>query len=57
MIVLGIETSCDETAVAIIREGKVLSNKISSSVHLHANYGGVIPEIASRYHTEYIYSV
>ena len=57
MIVLGIETSCDETAIAIIKDGKVYSSKISSSVHLHANYGGVIPEIASRYHTEYISSV
>lgn len=57
MVTLGIETSCDETAVAIVEGGKVLSSEISSSVHLHSCYGGVVPEIASRFHTEYIYSV
>ncbi len=57
MITLGIETSCDETAASIVENGNVLSNEISSSVHLHAEYGGVVPEIASRFHTEYIYSV
>ncbi|MBF0252498.1 MAG: tRNA (adenosine(37)-N6)-threonylcarbamoyltransferase complex transferase subunit TsaD [Candidatus Omnitrophica bacterium] len=57
MLTLGIETSCDETAVSIVKDSKVLSNEISSSVHLHSEYGGVIPEIASRYHTEFIYDV
>ncbi len=57
MITLGIETSCDETSCSIVDEGKVLSNEISSSVHLHSVYGGVVPEIASRYHVEYISSV
>ena len=57
MITLGIETSCDETAVAIVEDGKILSNEVSSSVDLHSSYGGVVPEIASRYHTEYIFSV
>jgi len=57
MITLGVETSCDETAVAVAEDGKVLSSEVSSSVHLHAKYGGVIPEIASRYHVEYISSV
>ena len=57
MITLGIETSCDETAAALVEDGKVLSSEVSSSVHLHSCYGGVVPEIASRYHTEYIYSV
>lgn len=57
MLVLGVETSCDETAVSVVKGAKVLSNAVSSSVHLHAKYGGVIPEIASRFHTEYIYSV
>lgn len=57
MVTLGIETSCDETAVALVEDGIVLSNEVSSSVHLHADYGGVVPEIASRYHTEYIFSV
>ncbi len=51
MIVLGIESSCDETAFAIIKDGrKVLSSKISSQSEQHALYGGVIPEIAAREH-------
>ncbi len=57
MITLGIETSCDETAAAIIEDGVMRSSEVSSSVHLHAEYGGVVPEIASRHHTEYMYSV
>lgn len=54
MITLGIETSCDETSCAIIDDSRLLSNKVSSSVHLHSKYGGVVPEIASRCHIEYI---
>jgi N6-L-threonylcarbamoyladenine synthase len=54
MITLGIETSCDETACAVLQNGKILSNIVSSSVPLHEKYGGVIPEIASRFHIEYI---
>ena len=57
MITLGIETSCDETAASIVRNGRVLSNVVSSSVPLHEKYGGVIPEIASRFHIEYINKV
>ena len=57
MKTLGIETSCDETAVAVVEDARVLSSEVSSSVHLHSDYGGVVPEIASRFHTEYIYSV
>jgi N6-L-threonylcarbamoyladenine synthase len=57
MITLGIETSCDETAVAVIEDGKLLSSEVSSSVELHSAYGGVVPEIASRFHAEYIYPV
>ncbi|MEA3489111.1 MAG: tRNA (adenosine(37)-N6)-threonylcarbamoyltransferase complex transferase subunit TsaD [Candidatus Omnitrophota bacterium] len=57
MITLGIETSCDETAVALVEESRVLSSEVSSSVHLHSRYGGVVPEIASRFHVEYIYPV
>jgi len=56
MIILGIETSCDETAASIVEDSRVLSSEISSSVHLHSQYGGVVPEIASRFHVEYIYS-
>jgi len=54
VITLGIETSCDETAAAVVRDGRLLSSVVSSSVPLHKKYGGVIPEIASRFHIEYI---
>ena len=51
--VLGIETSCDETAVAVVVEGRiVLSSVVNSQVDLHARYGGVVPEVASRAHLE-----
>ncbi len=51
MIVLGIETSCDETGAAIVRsDGEVLSDVVQSQVKLHAPYGGVVPELASRDH-------
>ena len=49
--ILGIETSCDETAAAVVENGvKVLSNEIASQVELHARYGGIVPEVASRQH-------
>lgn len=51
-IVLGIETSCDETAVGIVRGRSLLANVIASSVEEHARFGGVVPEIASRAHLE-----
>ena len=51
-LILGIETSCDETAVGIVRGRKLLANVISSSVEEHARFGGVVPEIASRAHLE-----
>jgi N6-L-threonylcarbamoyladenine synthase len=50
--VLGIETSCDETAVAVVEDGRVLSNLIGSQVDLHRRFGGVVPELASRAHVE-----
>jgi N6-L-threonylcarbamoyladenine synthase len=50
--VLGIETSCDETGVAVVEDGRVRSNLIASQVDLHARFGGVVPEIASRAHVE-----
>jgi N6-L-threonylcarbamoyladenine synthase len=57
-VVLGIETSCDETAAACVRGGNdVLSSVVSSQVDLHARYGGVVPEIASRAHSELIIPV
>ncbi len=52
MKVLGIETSCDETAAAVVEDGvKILSNWIASQVEIHARYGGIVPEVASRQHT------
>jgi len=51
MKVLGIETSCDETAAAVVADGsEILSNRISSQVEIHARYGGIVPEVASRQH-------
>jgi N6-L-threonylcarbamoyladenine synthase len=47
---LAIETSCDETSVAVVRDGKMLSNTVSSQIKLHAEYGGVVPELAAREH-------
>ena len=58
MKVLGIESSCDETAAAVVEGGrKVLSNIIVSQVKDHALFGGVVPEVASRKHTESIVPV
>ncbi len=58
MVVLGIETSCDETAASIVVDGKrLLSNVIASQVKVHERYGGVVPEIASRKHIEAIVPV
>lgn len=55
MLILGIETSCDETAAAVVKDGReILSSAVASQSDLFAKYGGVIPEIASRKHIEYI---
>jgi N6-L-threonylcarbamoyladenine synthase len=54
MLVLGIESSCDETAAAVINNGKMRSNVIASQIAVHSPYGGVVPEIASRKHIEAI---
>jgi N6-L-threonylcarbamoyladenine synthase len=52
-VILGIETSCDETAAAVVRDGReVLSSVVSSQIDLHARFGGVVPEVASRAHVE-----
>ncbi|MBR2622679.1 MAG: tRNA (adenosine(37)-N6)-threonylcarbamoyltransferase complex transferase subunit TsaD [Clostridia bacterium] len=53
-IILGIETSCDETAAAVIKGRKILSDEIASSATIQAEFGGVVPEIASRVHTDEI---
>lgn len=55
MLILGIETSCDETSAAVVQNGRrVLSNVVASQIALHAPFGGVVPEIASRHHVEAI---
>ena len=49
--ILGIETSCDETAAAIVEDGsRIISNIVASQIDIHARYGGVVPEVASRQH-------
>src|SRR6478609_11442163 len=54
-MILGIETSCDETAAALVTpEGGVISSVVASQAELHARYGGVVPEVASRRHLELV---
>ena len=54
-VILGLETSCDETAAALVtEEGEILANVVSSQAELHAKYGGVVPEVASRRHLELV---
>ena len=56
--ILGIETSCDETAAAVLENGRhIASNIVASQAEIHAEYGGVFPELASRAHIETIYQV
>src|SRR4051812_39444596 len=50
MTLLALETSCDETSAAVVRNGRILSNTVSSQIKLHAEYGGVVPELAAREH-------
>ena len=58
VLILAVESSCDETAAAVVKNGReVLSNIISSQIELHTVYGGVVPEIASRKHIEKINQV
>src|SRR6058998_1005379 len=55
MRILGIETSCDETAAAVVEDGtRILSSIVSSQAAIHAPFGGVVPELASRHHIENI---
>jgi N6-L-threonylcarbamoyladenine synthase len=57
-LILGLETSCDETAAALVTdEGRILANVVSSQADLHARYGGVVPEVASRRHLELVMPV
>ena len=58
ILTLGIESSCDETSVSVVANGRdVLSNVISSQIEIHKSFGGVVPEIASRKHVEAVISV
>ena len=58
MLILGIESSCDETAAAVVEDGRILkSSAVATQIDIHALYGGVVPEIASRAHTEAIHGV
>ena len=54
-MILGVETSCDETAAALVTyDGEIATNVVASQADLHAKYGGVVPEVASRRHLELI---
>ncbi|GAH31156.1 unnamed protein product, partial [marine sediment metagenome] len=57
MVILGIETSCDETAAAVVRDGKEILSNVVYSQDIHAEYGGVVPELASRDHIKNIIPV
>ncbi|HEY4416916.1 MAG TPA: tRNA (adenosine(37)-N6)-threonylcarbamoyltransferase complex transferase subunit TsaD [Verrucomicrobiae bacterium] len=57
MTLLALETSCDETSAAVVRDGVILSNVVSSQIKLHAEYGGVVPELAAREHLKNILPV
>lgn len=58
MLILGIETSCDETAAAVVKNGsEILSDVVASQISVHSPYGGVVPELASRKHLEFIIPV
>ena len=58
ILILGIESSCDETSIAVVKNGReVLSNIINTQIELHKKFGGVVPEVASRNHIKNISSV
>ena len=57
LLILGIETSCDETAAALVEDGTIRSSVVSSQADLHARFGGVVPEVASRHHLELVVPV
>lgn len=57
MLILGIETSCDDTCAAVLENTRILSSVVSSQEALHARFGGIVPELASRHHLEYIIPV
>ena len=51
-LIMGVESSCDETGIGLVRGHQLLANEVASSVELHARFGGVVPEVASRAHLE-----
>lgn len=53
-IILGIETSCDDTSIAIMKNGKLLSNITFTPNNINKKYGGIVPELSARFHCEYI---
>ena len=57
LLILALETSCDETAAALVEDGHIRSNVVSSQADLHARFGGVVPEVASRRHLELVMPV
>jgi N6-L-threonylcarbamoyladenine synthase len=58
MLILGIDTSCDDTSASVVENGtKIISNIISSQSEIHKKYGGIVPELASRRHIEMIWPV
>ena len=57
LLILGLETSCDETAAALVDGGRIVSNVVASQADLHARFGGVVPEVASRRHLELVMPV
>ncbi len=54
MLILGIETSCDETGIGLLKDGRILANTVASQEEIHSAYGGIVPELASRAHVEKI---
>ena len=56
-LILALESSCDETSIAIIRDGELLSNVVATQISMHQKFGGVMPEVASRLHAENILPV
>src|SRR5512132_2264946 len=55
MLVLGIETSCDETGIAVVEDGRMVRSNVVAAQDLHTRYGGVVPEVASRAHVDLLH--
>ncbi len=57
MLILGIESSCDDTAAAVLKDNVILSNVLTSQDSIHTKFGGVVPELASRKHLHYLHKL